>query len=225
MARHHALDETVFDELTPEACYWAGFIFTDGCLTEKPKLQGENPKISLNLIDKEHVVKWASFVKSSHKIGISKPHTKLWGDKLYTSKEQARISFNSTRLFNRFKELGWSKDGSSPIQELKDSRDFWRGVVDGDGSIGIYERTRGGQKRPHISLTSDRTLLDGFDDYIKSLVPENKATVRPKSCIFQIHLNSSHARIVIDGLYRDATVYLDRKYAKAMEIINGNTPN
>ena len=122
----HTLRHDAFDLLTPEACYWLGFLFADGCVTYRA---GHLPQISVGLAqrDREHLVSLRTFLGSTSSISAPSP-----------THGSCQFSVRSARLAERMTALG-RYDG--PLDErLTESRDFWRGVVDGDGSIGQYRR-------------------------------------------------------------------------------------
>ena len=126
--RKRQLRQDAFDELTPDAAYWIGFLFADGSVVGR----GESAVVQTRLseCDREHLVKLRSFLGSTHKIGAA-PAGNYGG---YRSRPSVRLSVPAGRLARRLLSLGRYE---GPIDStLIRSRDFWRGVVDGDGSLG-----------------------------------------------------------------------------------------
>lgn len=103
-----------------------------------------------------------------------------------------------------------------PIKDYIES-DFWRGVIDGDGSIGI--KTIDGQ--PFISLvTKSEFLKESFCDYIYKITDFRPNIHRNKrDNIYNIAVHGEKAQKICASLYNDADIYLDRKYQSYLEII------
>lgn len=88
-------------------------------------------------------------------------------------------------------------------------RDFWRGVIDGDGSIGIT-----GDGRPFVSLVTVSDILHyEFTTFLReelgiiTVVNRNK---RDNAYVFSLF--NENAVKFCDYIYKDATIYMDRKY-------------
>lgn len=96
---------------------------------------------------------------------------------------------------------------------------FWRGVIDGDGSLGIKESS----KKPFLSLATKSELLrDSFCDFLHDINHKNYNPNRNKrDNIYNIGCNGASAKKVIEELFysiQDDDIYLDRKYQKMKEI-------
>lgn len=196
------IDETVFDELTPESLYWIGMIYTDGYLTTKREFE---LGLTQHTNDIAHLEKFKTFLKSG------RPITQDHG-------EAYRVRINSKKIHTRLRELGFTVDKSytaKPHELLKESRDFWRGCVDGDGGVYDYVAT------PQVFYCG--TLESVFEFIIfcnKFAGVKEKYPSKAKGVNFyQIQYYGQDARKVTEFLYKDACVYLDRKYEKYLEIM------
>jgi hypothetical protein len=96
-----------------------------------------------------------------------------------------------------------------PIHLIKH---YWRGFVDGDGTIGFNN------PYPVIGLCGTYAVCEAFRGWCLQFV-DSKAMVRKSGNIYYYGLSGSKAIPIIRELYEGATVYLDRKYEKAMEIL------
>lgn len=109
-----------------------------------------------------------------------------------------------------------------PIYEYSKS-DFWRGVIDGDGSIGRKTAT----DEPFISLvTKSEALKDAFENYIEQITnfkPNNNRNKRDG--VFNITIHGEKAVKLINTLYQNSNIYIDRKYQKYLENCNWKKPN
>jgi hypothetical protein len=116
-----------FDQLTP--AYWVGFLFADGSVSKDR--QSKTLSVRVSERDRENLLKLRAFLRSTYSIGTA-PAGNYGG---YRSRPLVRLSVSSPQLAERILCLG-RYDG--PINTtLVESRDFWRGVVDGDGSLAI----------------------------------------------------------------------------------------
>jgi hypothetical protein len=203
--RKRQLRQYAFDELTPDAAYWIGFLFADGSVIGR----GESAVVQTRLseCDREHLVKLRSFLGSTHKIGVA-PAGNYGG---YRSRPSVRLSVPSGRLARRLLSLGRYE---GPIDStLIQSRDFWRGVVDGDGSLGHLA-----SGYAYFALVGSRRLLEAFLAFLQGNGLSARMTIRPDKTIFQVATAGHIAERIVSLLYEDATVALDRKAASAARI-------
>jgi hypothetical protein len=201
----YQLRHDAFDELTPDAAYWIGFLFADGSVFGRGKSACVQARLSER--DREHLVKLRGFLGSNHKIGVA-PAGNYGG---YRSKPSVRLSVTSGRLAHRLLSLGRYE---GPIDgTLMRSRDFWRGVVDGDGSLGLLATGYA-----YFELVGSCRLLEAFLDFLQRNGLGARMTIRPDKTIFQIATAGHTAERISSFLYENATVALDRKAASAAKI-------
>jgi hypothetical protein len=158
------LNESAFSTVTPDSAYWIGYLIADGNVSIKKGI----PVIALHIqeLDKDHLdIKFRAFVGSSHKLGC------------YVSKVRGNSSFSISFSSQRMAE-DLAKYGVVPrkwfIVKVKggveNNKDHWRGVIDGDGNLGIYLRRRKeGLVRPipYISLTSNLYVCHQFKEFLE----------------------------------------------------------
>ena len=94
------------------------------------------------------------------------------------------------------------------------SRDFWRGVVDGDGSLGLLANGYA-----YFGLVGSRRLLEPFLSFLQSNDLGARITIRPEKMIFQVATAGHIAEKIVSSLYENASVALDRKVASAAKIL------
>jgi transposase-like protein len=63
------LRHDAFDELTPDAEYWIGFLFADGSVIRRR--ESADVQIRLSECDRQHLVKLRAFLGSTHTIGLA----------------------------------------------------------------------------------------------------------------------------------------------------------
>lgn len=213
-AEQHHLNNTTeinhqaFDELTPEALYWIGMLYTDGHIEQKKEASIE---LTLHEQDETHLEKFKQFLKSNRKISNGGKHCK-------------RLRVNSQKLRDRLVELGFTHNKSKtivPHNLLKNSKDFWRGCIDGDG--GLYRHKSSNNKTiPHVFFCGNAETVLEFaifcTKYIK--IADKIPTRAPGINHYRISYYGEDAKNIANYLYKDSSVYLERKYLTHLEFNN-----
>lgn len=187
-----SVNDDAFDILTPETCYWIGFIYADG------HIEKSRPRITVTLTEEDlpHLRKLANFVGC---------------DIRQITGGYYRIAFSSQKIYDRFLQLGFTNRKTwdiTPHESLKYSRDFWRGVVDGDGWI--YNK-----KQIALGLCGHENTIKEFLSFLNINGVDTKSNpykVKKRDFLWSCDLHSKKAISAANLLYKDATVYLDRKY-------------
>lgn len=204
--RNTEINDNAFDELTEEVLYWIGFLYADGHVT----LKGNGIELRLAIKDLNHIEKFKLFLNSNSKIDIAEDY--------------CRIRIYSKPLQDRLKYFGFDNNKSftaTPHEELKNSRHFWRGVVDGDGGVYNYK-----DELDKKSITNQVFLCGTLDtvfefiEFINNNISLNTKKY-PTKTISRNHYNISYYKEVtqiVNLLYKDSKVYLERKYQKYLEI-------
>lgn len=94
--------------------------------------------------------------------------------------------------------------------------DYWRGIIDADGSLGIT-----GQGFPFCSLVTTSTpLAEAYFDLIENLVGYRPTTKRNnRDDAYNIMVNNENAQTLVRFLYGNATICLDRKRLSAERVL------
>lgn len=219
MARKFSLDESVFDTLTPESAYWLGFLMADGCVFCQ---ENRIPMVSICLggKDREHLVKFLQFIKSPGR-AITQHR-----DGSFT------VQVKSKRLVECLASYGITPRKSftaKAIGDIAHNPDFWRGVIDGDGCVGDYicKSTKQYGRKNYVSrnimlqLCGSKDICEQFLSFAHPHVPGCRASVRftESDNMYVTALGGKYAKRIISELYGGSTIYLDRKYEKAMSIV------
>lgn len=208
---------------TSDKAYWLGFLYADGCINRyyrNEKLKAMNLELTLCDEDKEHLQKLIRCLETNIPIREKKVKFK---DKIYISH---RVSINCTKMCYDLIELGCTPqktyDVKFPTYEqvpYKYMRDFIRGFFDGDGCI----CTTIMNNKPHIELvlTGMSGMLQSIADF---LIAEKILRVKPKlhkddrSKAYSMYMYGEDAvKDILDYLYKDSKIYLDRKYQKYID--------
>jgi hypothetical protein len=212
----HYLRQDAFDVITDESAYWIGFLFADGS-ADKKKQWWISARLTAS--DRGHLAKLRDFLGSTHPI-TECPAGNFGG---YASKPSSRLKVPSVHLARRLLELG-RYTGDIPLEltniplELTNSRHFWRGVVDGDGSLGVTSKGF-----PEFQVVGSRRVMDAFLDFLRREAAAARMTVRPSKSIYTVATAGHTATRVIRLLYGDASVGLERKANIARAILEADT--
>lgn len=205
--RTYRVNERALDADTAESLYWAGFLLADGCVSKDDRLV-----CVLAERDRGHLGELRAFLGSTHPIHAV-PKRTAWGGPF------AALSIRSAALCDRLVSR-WGgarlKIDRLPQVALRDSRDFWRGTVDGDGWLGAS----GGL--PFVGLCGQRHVLDCYRQFLAERRLPVAAVEPAQSGIWRAHLWDRGAASIIDALYSGAAVALDRKRERAARILGGD---
>lgn len=199
--------------------YWLGFIASDGCITDKGN-GGKRLKITLKLDDKEHLQKFADDLDSN--LLVKEKVNKIKGKEYPTSE----IVVNSTKICNDIINLGIDELKTTHL-EMPDIRHdmikhFLRGFIDGDGCIYFKKYEKRYRYAIEIVGYECRMMYD-IDDYLKSIGINSHIYQKRKNNLKLMISEKASIDKLIQHVYVGSNVYLDRKYQKAIELLNTNT--
>jgi hypothetical protein len=207
--RRISLREDAFEKITPGSAYWIGFLMADGTVVKN------EVAVVLSEKDANHVMKFRLFMGSGH--AVTPIRSQLV--KGYSAKPTLRYSFKSTIVVSDLSRYGVVPNKSLIAKcsnELVMNRDFWRGVVDGDGSLSA----RSGKNGAVVRLCGSKDLLEQFVLFVKTIVPLSwRGSVIPQKSIWQVSVAGLAAAKLAAVLYKDAETALDRKAELASRIM------
>ena len=221
-ARKYAINETFFNIIDmQEKAYFLGILYADGCnSTERNSIT-----LALKKDDNDILKKLSALVYQNNDRPLEcRPGriVKLNG-RNYKSNGLYALTMASKTISERLNELGVVKAKTHKItfptflsHELISH--FVRGYFDGDGSVSLK---KSGQTI--LSIIGTRKFCKSLQDIINKKLNLNPTVCHAKkgSKVQQFAL---HGNIVclkfLNWMYKDATIYLDRKYNKYIEIKN-----
>lgn len=216
--RTYAVNHDAFAVISPESAYWAGFLMTDGCILDG-KGRSRIVKLALQIRDASAVEAFRSFVGSNHPIHQEK------GDRGgFNGGMQCSFRVPSNAMACDLINLGIvprKTHTAIAAKSLASNRDFWRGCVDGDGSVCLwtYKKHRFGVM-PNIMLCgASKGLLDQFQAFCKSSVPESSPIVQRNNAVWRVSMHGRFAISLAKVLYGNCSAALARKQETAQRII------
>lgn len=207
----HITNEKFFHTSTPESAYFMGLLLTDGGFS--------NGKISLYLNKRDEYIirKFQTLLGSSHKFRYNKDNT--CG---FVFKNKAIYEFFTEHLelpkARKTYEMGFPEKVFNFYSD--NLCHLIRGIIDGDGTVSYSNKTF-----HRISICSySKDFCVGIKDAICKLINRNCGYVASaKSRIFYSSAFSGGkiCRSIIQEIYANSEgIRLERKYEKAMQIIN-----
>ncbi len=206
-------NESAFAEFNEYSCYWGGFLAADGNVDSKGRV-----RLTLNYDDTSHVEKLRNFLQSTHKVwsnteGYYKSSLELTSRVICKDlKENFFIVPNKTDCL----EFPWHL----PENLL---RHYIRGLFDGDGSVcESFSNTNS------VTASLYATFCSGSTQYAKDLFEVLNIQLGLKGGLqeypgkWQLKYNVNDAKTLLTWMYKDASVYLDRKYFKYVDIVVKN---
>lgn len=211
-------NENIFDCIdTEEKAYWLGFIWADGYIDSSSlnsnKKSVYNFELSLKVDDVSHLEKFNKFMDHiDNNVKIS--NTKC-GEKVC---KRCRWFITNKHLWNTLNTLGCTPQKSLTLKFPNESifkskdliRHFIRGYWDGDGCLSWHNKEH---TDPSISVLGTEDMLEGIKRHIPELANRSLYLNNKNNEITKI-LSSEHkaAFKVINYLYSNSTIYLQRKY-------------
>lgn len=216
---------------TEEQAYWLGFISADGWINISSTNAGV-VGIELQLKDIEHLKKFNKSIKGNYKIDTFEKQCKL-GDKA-TYHKMCRIRIYSKKMVDDLIKLGITSQKTCNLQypSIKSHLlpHFIRGYFDGDGCLHIkkHKMSNGNiSLYPICDITSHNKQ---FLDILRNDIYEKKnicSYIYPEKNNHRLYIHArEHSLAFLNYIYKDAIIYLDRKYNLYKQIIEyENTRN
>lgn len=196
----------------PSAAYWVGFLMADGCVSDT----GIGPPhviLVLSVKDRDHVVSFRTFMGSSHKIQTTTNSESSFA----TGSECSRLDLVSAQLASDLGKYGVipRKTGNQKVtDDLAFNRHFWRGYIDGNGSLHIS-----GRDQPVLQADGSLDIISQFREFCRSVAVTNANPHRGHGDVWQIAFSCTAAVAIAKVLYSDCETFLPRKKAIADEFI------
>jgi len=214
---NHEYFNEPFDE---NRAYWVGFILADGNISDTKKTGANILSIGLKESDKHHLLKFLNDIESNHPIITSTAKNGYGAGfkncKITIASEALTTSLKKYDVLPR--KTGVHRTPNIPKNLLKH---MYRGYVDGNGSIGIYQlRT---WPNSSFECVGPYGFLKTFSDWLSKVVNTNRnqpTKINKTTTVQRLRYGGvSQVKSVVELLYVDSNIYLDRKYKLALELI------
>ncbi len=204
------VNEDYFKKWSANMAYILGFTLADGCIIEGTyKGYSDALKFGVQKRDTDVLEKIKKELSSEHKISLCK--------------NANHFCITNQTIVNDLKKLGikYRKSLRENIPNVPKIyiRDFIRGIIDGDGSIS-FDKKHG---YPTLSVCGGKNTVSFLQNHFfsKFQIYSKIAKTRKIQFIFHIAYRASSAKILINYLYKNSELYLERKFKlfrKSLEI-------
>lgn len=217
-----------FDQIdTPDKAYWLGFITTDGMVTgfkaHAARAGSLRLVIKLARKDRAHLEILHRALQAKRPIRDTEEWTKPPGSGERKKRPASILDVCSPQIVNALVSHGVTARKTDTVEPWAGPgrlmRHYWRGVIDGDGTIGTYD----GEAR--LGLCGSQPLVEAFREWAAGICDTTASLRQGKQgnrryWLLSIGGNRRLPRL-LTVLYDDAPVALARKKAEADYIVHG----
>lgn len=210
---------------TESKAYWLGFIYADGWITKNSNTNSGYLGIQLKKSDADHLRKFNKDIDGNYPISFGEKICHIGDNNKLNHYCLIRIySINMVNdLFNQGVNFNKSYNITFPCIQENLIKHFIRGFFDGDGCVRSRTRKLASgeiKKYPACDITChEKSFLESIRSYIHS--KGLNSYIYPDGSGFRLYLSGQNDNInFLDYIYKDATIYLDRKYKRYQEIKN-----
>lgn len=214
-SKKYNYNETYFKIINTEhKAYWLGFLYADGSITELRKTL--RLEISLSSIDKSHLLKFIEDIDGD--LNMIKDHTSTLNGIEYAV---SSLNVNCTNLCRDLISQGCTPRKSLTLKFPTTVpnhllRHFIRGYFDGDGCVDT--------NRKRINVLGTNEFLTSLSSYFESLgVTPTKLYKKKDNKAYSMEKYGVNAKIILNHIYNPSTIYLDRKFNKAVAVLSSDT--
>lgn len=206
----------LFKSIETEAdAYWLGIMYTDGWV------RSDRNEIGLGSIDKDLIEKFKTYTGSTNSISVKKAENLVGksapNDRtIQTARDFYQFTFSSKVTKENLELLGCipkkSKRLTCPTEEQVPQKliyHFLRGVIDGDGWV----RWNEAQSKYDIGFLGGANFITELTTRAR-ISHYGKMRKKQDSDIYEFAIYKKDiVKKVLDLVYGDSTIHLDRKYA------------
>lgn len=220
----YTFNEHYFDTInTLDKAYWLGFIWADGYVCKRCR-KGNNIeyslKLSLSEIDSAHLEKFKSCLESNHNILFYNANNTTFPSNAKEVRLGICNKYFGRILYEQYNIVPFRTDFSKIIQQVPQQfyADLIRGVFDGDGSFSQYKYHN--YNKLNVTFGGTESVLRFIEKQISPNVV-HKLYRRHKGADGDWrslrYTGVPQGMKILDYLYKNATIYLNRKYQKYLQ--------
>lgn len=211
----YSFNDSFFEKIdTEEKAYWLGMLVADGNISDFGR-KSYTIRLLLKESDIYHVQKFADALELKKQVRIDK-------------EGRGSIAIHSKKMFFDLMNHGVTpnKTGYEIFPDLDDPLmpHFIRGFFDGDGTI--YERNQNGSRKRSMCAIGFVCMNKKFmDDLLLHLEKTCNVSIKnhykESKNVYECKTEAINSCVrIINYIYENATIYLNRKYEKARNFLN-----
>lgn len=220
-------DERFFREInTEEKAYWLGFLTGDGCIRKDPRSEHYFIGLGLKLEDRPHIEKFLRAVNA--------PKAHIY-DYAYKDRNGG-VSIIRLSSKHMFQDL--INYGITPNKSLKEvpwvgspelMHHYWRGILDSDGTVCCYTHQSHGHKFKdwYIGICGSKEICSEFKQFCSTMCGTRSKVTKARygSECWRFGVGGAWSSLaVLDALYKNANIFLDRKYNLYLHLKEATRP-
>ncbi len=226
-------NKNIFDIIDiPEKAYWLGFIWCDGYNMKRQRNNHWSYEFKLDLAEQDigHLEKFNRFLNSNRLIRKYKQNA-FNKDTTVCRIYICNKHFGKT-LYDKYGFIPNRYDINPLINNVPEEyhKDLIRGIIDAEGYIGsnyVNDNSKGKLVyKAGLTITTYENLLDFVQEYLiknKVIINYSQKLKRHKDrdmyCTTVSYCGNVQIPRILNHFYKDATIYLDRKYLTYKNII------
>jgi hypothetical protein len=193
--------ENAFNDNTEECYYFLGFIFADGCASDKGEI-----RINLNIKDEEILKNFKNYLQTEKPIFY------------YNKTNSCALSFGNKKILNTMMSFGLTPRKSLTLKFPNGIPQnmvchFIRGYFDGDGCVSILKGKN--TLRLRINLVGTLEFLSELQNILIKELGINKTEITNITSgknVYQLNIkNNTDIKKIKKFFYENSTTYLRRK--------------
>lgn len=192
-----------FENKSEGSSYFYGLLLADGTISDSGKVNLQLESSDAHIIES---LKSELNLNSNVNNFISKDGWK-----------SSSLCFTVKAISESLQNLGLTPRKSTKEfapDSMSNDKHFWRGVIDGDGSIGKTDR-------PKVYLCGSEILCNQFLQYCQSINPSiTTKTVLMKGGLYRVTITGIKAATILNELYSNSTFKLERKNQRVLAILD-----
>lgn len=220
----YTFNEEYFDNITTEhQAYWLGFLYADGYILSKrnrPDKPNESQSFGFAIAESDSEL----FIKFKEDLQATNPvhYYENRASSFKNSQKCGRILLTSQHTVDSLKRYGVVENKTfflkaPPIDKALIPA-FIRGYSDGDGSIIIDKNNK-----YQWNILGTKEVLTFIQDFFNTNIKLYQRFPERENNNFTLHYGGNQqVPKLLDIIYKDATIYLQRKYNKYAEMRGNN---
>jgi len=211
---------------TEEKAYWLGFFAADGWVHKYKNKNGAVVGIKIQYNDINHLKKFNKCIEGNYKISDDWTNCSISTKDKNKLNHMCAIKISSIDMYNDLVSHGITSNKTFTFKFPETIpehliRHFMRGYFDGDGCLSIKNIT------PQCYyLSASKQIIYDFKEIIDNIgITSTRMDILERdgcATIWRIWINQGKDKNIVkflNYLYKDATVYLDRKYEKYIKVL------
>lgn len=214
----------LFDIKNPSYSYMIGFIQADGYLIQESRNRGKL-SIEIDSRDTDILKRIKKIIPSYSSITFRKRVIEFKSKNKIYHRKYANLRCYSKEFRDTIHYYGVPYGKKHSIVEPPKSKhseiDYWRGMIDGNGSLGFAST---GKPFISVAICSD-LLARAYIKFLKKKLQINKNVHRnSRDRVYNIMLNNEDAQRLVTLLYYNNCLSISRKYKIAMKVLKWKRP-